>query len=274
MALLIAAEDGLEVQHRADQCGGCLHTARAVQEHQVADREEFAEVLDLLLQHGSGLCGTAALVPQFGCAAGQQAGAEARTHGVHGADGPLREFVAQLRGCDARSLIGAADPGRQADIHNIQPLLQRGAEMIEEDLRVEQGGCDALALPQQFIVGVGIKGLDVAAIDDLLSVHRIAAGEHPDPKVLQQAARQIGAAVRKYRKRHKSPSVSALLTAGPFLLYSITDFTKKSNHRGGKFTNRFRNSGLDKQTYLCYTPNRYKSIDINISNKAEGSGLL
>ena len=60
-----------------------------------------------------------------------------------------------------------------------------------------------LALPQQFVVGVGIKGLDVAAIDDLLSVHRIAAGEHPDPKVLQQAARQIGAAVRKYRKRHK-----------------------------------------------------------------------
>lgn len=34
VALLIAAEDGLEVQHRADQCGGCLHTARAVQEHQ------------------------------------------------------------------------------------------------------------------------------------------------------------------------------------------------------------------------------------------------
>lgn len=186
VALLIAAEDGLEIQHRADQCGGCLHTAvrcRNIRSLTVKNSQRF------WTSCSSTAVASAALRPSSRSSAARQASRPVPKPAPMESTGQTVRSGNSSRssaGRDARGLISAADPGRQADIHNIQPLLQRGAEMIEEDLRVEQGGCDALALPQQFIVGVGIKGLDVAAIDDLLSVHRIAAGEHPDPKVLQQ----------------------------------------------------------------------------------------
>lgn len=121
--------------------------------------------------------------------------------GIHNMNVPVRVFLLQLLlGIHGR-LIGAADAGGHGDVDRILPRLQHGSEVLHKQMGIQKAGGDLRTAAQRVIIVVHIEAVHIALIFLLHAVHTVGAGQHGN--ALQAALRQIGAAVRKYDKRHR-----------------------------------------------------------------------
>ena len=82
----------------------------------------------------------------------------------------------------------------------VMPLRQIGREAGHEERAVEQGGRRNLAVAQTLVELVPVKAVHVAPVGLGLPVYEILVGQKVN--AVQQALRQVGAAIRKDNKRH------------------------------------------------------------------------
>ena len=153
------------------------------------------------IQHGPGLADGGAQLAQLCRPDGKQAAAEAAAVRIHNMNVPVRVFLLQLLlGVHGR-LIGAADAGGHGDVDRILSRLQHRPEVLHKQMGIQKAGGDLRTAAQRVIIVVHIEAVHIALIFLLHAVHTVGAGQHGN--ALQAALRQIGAAVRKYDKRHR-----------------------------------------------------------------------
>ena len=201
LAVLIAHQHGLDVQHRAHKGGGVGEPPRPPQVQQVVHGEHLAHVLAVLAQVEGGLLGPHAHVPHPGGLHHHQALPQRGGLGVHGADLPVRERLTQLLRRHDGGLIGAADARGHAHVHDVLPLPQPGGKGVDKPLGVDLGGGDLQPVADGAVKPLAVEGVNVQA-GVLLLVIKI--GKRDDGDILpQQVFRgQVGRGVGDEAKRH------------------------------------------------------------------------
>ncbi len=157
LALVIAAQQRLDLEHGADDGGSLAHAAAALQIGEVIDREVLAHRMaaagDLLddqrerravFEHTRGLDH-------------QQPFAERGGIGVNGGDFPLREFFLQLLHGHGGRMRRAADAAGHADIDHVVAGRQRRVQRLEKRAKVDHGGGYGRAAAHGVIVGFPVE---------------------------------------------------------------------------------------------------------------------
>ena len=201
----IAPENGLDVQHGADQCAGTADPSGALQEIQIVHREELQHFRCFCIQRVRGLRNGFARGTEIGAPTGEKACAEAGAEGVHNADDPAGKFRHQFFRGKPCCLNGTADAGGHTDIDHVVSCLQLRCEVGQKQVGIEQGGIHLRTLPEHIIKLVEIKAVHVSVVGTGDTVQVVGAGKNSDVQLLQLFAGQVGRAVNKDGKSHGKP---------------------------------------------------------------------
>ena len=177
LALLVAPEDGLDLQQGAHQRRRTGDAAALAQILQVVHSEILAVIL--AVHEGGGL-------------QGRDSRPQRRAHAVDGADPAAGIFLHQLVPGQLGRPPAAADAGGNAEIHHVVPLGHIGLEGFFCIVRVHHGGAHVGAGAQGLIILVAVQPLRGRLI-----VNGQRHGKQMDVVLLPQLGGQVGPGVHK-----------------------------------------------------------------------------
>ena len=192
LALLIALQDGLDVQDRPCQLRAAGDAPALVQVLQVIHDEELlhpaahaAHALDQLLHRRARLRALRDLD-------GDQSLAEGRAAAVDHAELAARILCHQLVRRETHAPAGTADAAGNADIQQVIPCGQHRLHPLGGILRVDHRGLDLRTAADGIVVRWAVE----LALRQL-AVDAVRQRKRPDVILLQHLRRQIGRRIRK-----------------------------------------------------------------------------
>ena len=190
LALLIALQQGLDLQHGADQRHRAGHAPGLFQEHQIVHHEDLAHVAPQRQKPPGGFRQVQPGMLVFHRPHHQYALAQGRAQGVHQAEFPLGIAFPQLDHGHLGGLVGAGDARGHAHEQYVLPGLQQGLEVVDVCLGIDLAGGHAQAVAHGGIESRAVKGLRVHA-GHLPAVDGVAEGDDGDVIRLEPRGRQV-----------------------------------------------------------------------------------
>ena len=191
LALRVALEQGLDLQHGPDGGFEIGQAAGPAEVAQVVDREDLRHAVPQRTQKGVGVVDAHPLAAAVDRAHDEQTLAERGAVGVNEQELARREFLAQLTRGDLAGGVGAADTGGHAHEQHVLPRLQHRGQHIEIALRRDLRGRDLRSAAHLRIKGLRVEGIEVQT-GLLISVRVEGEGNDRDMLLLQIRSREIG----------------------------------------------------------------------------------
>ena len=157
LALLVAAQQGLDLQHRADDGSSLAHAPAALEIGEVVDREILAHHVAALRNFLHDLVKGRAVFEHACSLDHEQPLAERGGISVDGGNLPLREFFLQLLHSEGGSMCRAADAAGHADVDCIISGRKRLTQRLEKTGDVDHGGRHGCTAAHCVIVSLAVK---------------------------------------------------------------------------------------------------------------------
>ena len=190
LALIIAAQQRLDLEHGADNGGSLAHAAAAL---------EIGEVINCeVLAHGAAALGDLLHDEREGCAVfehtrsleHQQPLAERGGIGVNGGNLPLRELLLQLFHGHGGSVCRAADAAGHADVDHVVSGGQCRMQRLQKSGEVNHGGGHGRTAAHGVIVSLAVK-IDCGILLCLHAVNGIVQRDNTQGIFLNVSSRQV-----------------------------------------------------------------------------------